>query len=161
MAIHPPEQRLWWNEPVERGEIVWIAIAFLWGVFMFLFMIWWHFTGQQNLSNEAYRIDPAVYAERTEAFAEQYTVREEGDRIAALEVSGPAPPRPSICRGSGLPMIRRRRASRSLGSEGRSPSTKKAPLDVPPRINVQRMPGGSELMIRSPPATEDSDAMPG
>jgi cytochrome c oxidase subunit 2 len=79
MAIHPPEQRLWWNEPVERGEIVWIAIAFLWGVFMFLFMIWWHFTGQQNLSNEAYRIDPAVFAERTEAFAEEYTVREEGD----------------------------------------------------------------------------------
>ena len=73
MAIHPPENRLWWNEPVERGEIVWIAIAFLWGVFMFLFMIWWHFTGTQNLSNEAYRIDPDVFAERTEAFAEQYS----------------------------------------------------------------------------------------
>ena len=67
MAIRPPEQRLWWNEPVERAELVWIAIAFLWGVFMFLFMIWWHFTGAQNLSNEAYRIDPARYAERTEA----------------------------------------------------------------------------------------------
>ena len=79
MAITPPEQRVWWNEPVERGEIVWIVIAFLWGVVMFCMMIWWHFTGQQNLSNEAYRIDPAVFAERTEAMAEQYTVREEGD----------------------------------------------------------------------------------
>ena len=34
---------------------------------------------QQNLSNEAYRIDPAVFAERTEAFAEEFTVGEEGD----------------------------------------------------------------------------------
>ena len=79
MAITPPEQRVWWNEPVERGEIVWIVIAFLWGVVMFCMMIWWHFTGQQNLSNEAYRIDPAVFAERTEAMAAEYTVREEGD----------------------------------------------------------------------------------
>lgn len=79
MAIHPPEARIWWKEPVARGEIVWIAIAFLWGVFMFVFMIWWHFTGQQNLSNEAYRIDPNRFAELTQAFAEQYTVREEGD----------------------------------------------------------------------------------
>lgn len=79
MSITPPEQRIWWNEPVERGEIVWIVIAFLWGVVMFVVMIWWHFTGPQNLSNEAYRIDAAVFAERTEAMAEQYTVREEGD----------------------------------------------------------------------------------
>ena len=68
MAIRPPEQRVWWNEPVERGEIIWIIIAFLWGVLMFCVMIWWHFTGQQNLSHEAYRIEPDVYAERTEAF---------------------------------------------------------------------------------------------
>jgi len=79
MAIHPPEQRIWWQEPVARGEIVWITIAFLWGVLMFCVMIWWHFTGQQNLSNEAYRVDPATYAERAEAAAEEHTVREEGD----------------------------------------------------------------------------------
>ena len=79
MAIRPPEQRVWWNEPIQRGEIIWIAIAFLWGVFMFLFMIWWHFTGQQNLSNEAYRVDPGRFAELTQAFADEHTVREEGD----------------------------------------------------------------------------------
>ncbi len=77
MAIHPPEQRIWWKEPIARGEIVWITIAFLWGVVMFFTMIYWHFTGEQNLSNEAYRIDPMVFTERTEAMAEQYTVRDE------------------------------------------------------------------------------------
>ena len=89
MAIRPPENRLWWNEPVAPGELLWIAIAFLWGVFMFLFMIWWHLSGGQRLSNEAYRIDPDVFAERTEAFADQHTVREEGD--TGLPVVHPPP----------------------------------------------------------------------
>ena len=79
MAIHSPEKRIWWNEPLDRKEIIWIAIAFTWGLVMFATMIVWHITGQQNLSNEAYRIDPEVYAERTEAMVEQYTVGEEGD----------------------------------------------------------------------------------
>ena len=32
-----------------------------------------------NLSNEAYRISPDAFAEKVEAFAAEYTVREEGD----------------------------------------------------------------------------------
>jgi cytochrome c oxidase subunit 2 len=79
MALTPPASKVWWNERIERGELVWIVIAFLWGVFMFGMMIWWHMEGKQNLSNEVYRIDPAVYEQRTEEFVEKYTVREEKD----------------------------------------------------------------------------------
>ena len=79
MAILPPENRIWWREPLHRMEIVWISIAFVWGLVMFGAMVYWHITGKQNLSNEAYRIDPEVYAERAEAMAAAYTVREEGD----------------------------------------------------------------------------------
>ena len=79
MAMTPPENRLWWNEPLDKVELAWIAIAFLWGLVMFSAMIYWHIVGEQNLSNEAYRIDPEVFAERTEAMVEAYTVREEGD----------------------------------------------------------------------------------
>lgn len=79
MAITPPKERLWWKEPLHTSEIVWITVAFLWGVVMFSAMIYWHIEGEQNLSNEAYRIDPQVFAERAEAMVEQYTVREEGD----------------------------------------------------------------------------------
>ncbi len=79
MAIHSPEKRIWWNEPLDRKEIGWIAAAFVWGLVMFGTMVVWHFTGQQNLSNEAYRIDPEVFAARAEAMTEKYTVREEGD----------------------------------------------------------------------------------
>ncbi len=77
MAITPPAQRIWWKEPIERVELIWVIIAFLWGMFMFFFMIAWHFIGQQNLNNEAYRITPAAYEEKVDAFAKKFTVREE------------------------------------------------------------------------------------
>jgi len=79
MAVQSPENRLWWKEPLDRMEIVWIAVAFLWGLIMFFAMIYWHLYGKQNLSNEAYRVRPEVYAAKVEAMAAQYTVREEGD----------------------------------------------------------------------------------
>jgi cytochrome c oxidase subunit II len=79
MAVTPPARRIWWNDPIERVELGWIFIALLWGLFMFGFMIAWHFIGQQNLSSEAYRIEPAVFQQRVEAFAERHKVREEQD----------------------------------------------------------------------------------
>ncbi|MFZ5789827.1 MAG: cytochrome C oxidase subunit II [Pseudomonadota bacterium] len=79
MAIHPPEDRLWWKLPVARAELVWIAVAFVWGLVMFFTMIYWHVGGKQNLSNEAYRIDPDVYAARAQAMVDQFQVREEAD----------------------------------------------------------------------------------
>ena len=77
MAVTPPAQKLWWNEPIERVELIWILIAFLWGLFMFGFMIAWHFIGQQNLNKEAYRIAPSNYEAKVEEFAKKHTVREE------------------------------------------------------------------------------------
>ncbi|MCW8835456.1 MAG: cytochrome C oxidase subunit II [Rhodospirillales bacterium] len=79
MAITPPANRLWWNEPVERTEALWIGIALLWAVIMFVMMPYWHIYGQQNLSTEAYKISPDAYTEKVEAFVEKYKIREEGD----------------------------------------------------------------------------------
>jgi cytochrome c oxidase subunit 2 len=79
MALTPPENRLWWKEPLAKMEVTWITIAFLWGIFMFAVMIYWHINGEQNLSNEAYKVNPETYGEKVEAEAEKYTVREEGD----------------------------------------------------------------------------------
>jgi len=77
MAITPPPQRIWWNEPIARFELVWTLIAFVWGLFMFGFMIAWHFIGGQNLNKEAYRITPSNYEAKVEEFAKKNTVREE------------------------------------------------------------------------------------
>jgi cytochrome c oxidase subunit 2 len=79
MAITSPENRLWFKEHIHRMEAIYIGLAFLWGLIMFFTMIYWHIYGEQNLSNEAYRIDPEIYGKKVEAFVEQYKVREEGD----------------------------------------------------------------------------------
>jgi len=78
MAITPPTERIWWKEPVHKIELTWIIVAFLWGLAMFFTMIWWHGFGQQNLSNEAYRIQPFKYAEKVDAMIAAHTVRQEG-----------------------------------------------------------------------------------
>lgn len=78
MSIHPPSERIWWKEPIAKTELVWISVSFLWGLVMFFMMIYWHAVGDQNISNEAYRITPEKFAERTEAMADKYTVRVEG-----------------------------------------------------------------------------------
>ncbi len=77
MSIAPPEQRIWWREPIHKVELGWIVIVFFWGLFMFFFMIAWHFIGNQNLSTETYRIQPSAYVAKVEAFAEKYQVGEE------------------------------------------------------------------------------------
>lgn len=87
MALTPPSNRVWWNEKIHRGELVWVLIAFVWGLFMFAMMVWWHMEGNQNLSNEVYRIHPPVFEERTEAFTEKYKVREEN----GIPVAKPPP----------------------------------------------------------------------
>ncbi len=62
MAITPPTERVWFKEPIARTEIVWVIIAFVWGLVMFSAMVYWHFEGEQNLSNEAYRTTPEAFA---------------------------------------------------------------------------------------------------
>ena len=36
MALTPPSARIWWREPVAKIELIWIAVAFLWGPVMLL-----------------------------------------------------------------------------------------------------------------------------
>ncbi|NQV43340.1 MAG: cytochrome C oxidase subunit II [Rhodospirillales bacterium] len=89
MALTPPENRLWWKERLHGIEITWITIAFLWGILMFGIMVYWHINGEQNLSNEAYRVNPDAYAEKVEAAAAEYTVRE--DETSGYPVVHPPP----------------------------------------------------------------------
>src|SRR5438552_6810384 len=65
--------------------------------------------------------------------------------MATLLVSGSAPPRPLICRGSGLPKMARITLSLIAGSPGRSLASRKTPLLVPPRMITARI--RSDLLI--------------
>jgi len=73
----PPSDRIWWNVPVGKQEIVWIGIALIWCLIMFFMMPYWHIYGKQNLSNEAYQTTPAKFQVEVDAMVEKYQVGEE------------------------------------------------------------------------------------
>ena len=78
-SILPPSNRLWWKESIDKTEWAWIAIAFFWGMVMFVMMIYWHINGKQNLSNEAYKTTTEAYAAKVEKFVAENTIRKETD----------------------------------------------------------------------------------
>ena len=88
-SILPPPKN-WWREPIASSEWFWIGTAFVWGMIMFVMMIYWHINGKQNLSNEAYKTTPEAYAAKAEKFIEANTVRKEtglnGDEIPVVKV---------------------------------------------------------------------------
>jgi len=88
MSIQPVAERFWWKIPMEREEFMWVIIAFVWCLFMFFMMPYWHVFGKQNLAHKAFKTDPAVYMKKAEALVAKYKVREESD----LKVPVIAPP---------------------------------------------------------------------
>jgi cytochrome c oxidase subunit 2 len=77
MSIQSPSERVWWKEPIERVELTWIVVGFLWGLVMFFMMIYWHGYGRQNMSNEAYKTTPEAFSAKAKEMADKYKVREE------------------------------------------------------------------------------------
>ena len=80
----------WATEPIERTEILWITIAGSWCLFMFVWMIAWHWIGNQNMANEAYKTTTDVYAQKVEDFTAKYTVRKDASD-PSLPVVAPPP----------------------------------------------------------------------
>ena len=76
-SFMPPADRVWWKVPVGRQELVWIAIALVWCIIMFLMMPLWHVYGKQNLSTEAYQTTPAKFSAKVEEMVGKYKVGEE------------------------------------------------------------------------------------
>lgn len=78
-AIQPPAQRIWWKQPLDKVELSWIIIAFVWCMVMFFMMPYWHVYGRQNLSNETYRVKPEMFQKAAQEMVDKYTVRTETD----------------------------------------------------------------------------------
>ena len=78
-AILPPPQKIWWKQPVDKVELIWITIAFIWCMVMFFMMPYWHVYGGQNLSPETYRVKPELFQRATQEMVDKYTVRTETD----------------------------------------------------------------------------------
>ena len=68
MTIHEPDKN--WFEWPHGHEKVWLGLAIGWCLIMSVMMPLWHMQGKQNISGEAYSVDPADFLERTEQFVE-------------------------------------------------------------------------------------------
>jgi cytochrome c oxidase subunit 2 len=79
-SLAPPKDRIWWNKPIDRSELMWITLVFVWGMVMTFMMPFWHVVGNQNLSTETYKTTPEKFMAETQAFVDEYTVRNEGPR---------------------------------------------------------------------------------
>lgn len=73
----PPSERNWWSTPIGKQEVIWIGIALVWCLIMFLMMPYWHIYGKQNLSNEAYQTTAAHYQVKVDEMVAEYQVGEE------------------------------------------------------------------------------------
>lgn len=71
-GLESPGQ-LWWK-PAHKTEKVWVAIAFVWCMVLFIMMPLWHWKGGQNPSGIRRRVEPAKFFARTQEFIKQYQV---------------------------------------------------------------------------------------
>ena len=79
----------WWREPIERTELIWIVLSFAWCLFMFGWMISWHWIGNQNMRNEAYKTTPEAFASKVADQLAKYAVRK--DDATGEDVVSPPP----------------------------------------------------------------------
>ena len=79
MSIQPVAERFWWKIPMDREEVIWVTVAFLWCLFMFFMMPYWHVFGKQNLAHAAVKTSAEAYMNKANAMVEKYKVREESD----------------------------------------------------------------------------------
>jgi cytochrome c oxidase subunit 2 len=85
MSIHTPPVD-WFKAP-QGGERLWIGLALVWCMVMFVAMPYWHFYGKQNSTGEGYRVEPRAFAERVAKFVETSQVGE----LQGIPIVQPAP----------------------------------------------------------------------
>jgi len=83
----PPSDRIWWNTPIGKQEIIWIGIALVWCLIMFFMMPYWHIYGKQNLSNEAYQTTAPRFQAKVDEMVTNYKV---GEMVGIPVVKPPA-----------------------------------------------------------------------
>ena len=146
-----PPAKNWATEPIERTEVIWILIALSYCMFAFFWMIAWHWIGNQNMANEAYKTLPETYAKKVEDFTAKYTIRQDASD-PSLPVVAPPP-------GSDVYLAASRFQWRPLVElqQGKSYRVHISSLDVdhgfslqPENINFQAYPGYEQVVTMTP-----------
>jgi cytochrome c oxidase subunit 2 len=99
--------RNWWSAPVGLDEIIWITIAFIWGIFMTFMMVYWYYAGDQNQTGESFRISAEAFEVKMDRMIEDYQVGEDhGYPIVAVPEGGDIYMQASQFQFSVIPKIR-------------------------------------------------------
>ncbi len=61
----------WFQQKIAKDERMWIFIAFLVCVFLFIWMIMWHVVGHQNPSNTTYKVTTTEFAKLHDAYVKK------------------------------------------------------------------------------------------
>lgn len=75
MSLTAPE-RVWWK-PLNWQEKLWVTVALVWCLVLFLMMPLWEIMGKQNNPVETYRVTPAQFLQKANQAIEKYKVGEE------------------------------------------------------------------------------------
>lgn len=70
MSLFSPAEG-WYNKKVSRDEKMWMVIALLLCISMFVWMIMWHVYGKQNPSSITYKTSTAEFSKLGEAYTKQ------------------------------------------------------------------------------------------
>lgn len=128
----------WWS-PLGRDERLWVLVALVWALSMFVMMqLIWPRIGQQNVDISTFRVDPAEYGRIVTEFVDANQVGERGG-IPVVEAE-PGDVYLQAARYQFRPILRLRR--------GQSYNLHLSSLDVqhgfsmqPDNINLQVLPG--------------------
>jgi cytochrome c oxidase subunit 2 len=85
MSIYQPEAD-WFKAP-QGAERLWVGLALVWCMVMFVAMPYWHFFGKQNSTGEGYRVAPQDFIARVQKFVETNKVGE----MNGIPIVQPAP----------------------------------------------------------------------
>lgn len=78
MSLFSPQDG-WYDKKVSKDEKMWMLIALVLCIIMFIWMIMWHVYGKQNPSNITYKTSTKEFAKLSEAYLQQNMVgTEEG-----------------------------------------------------------------------------------
>jgi cytochrome c oxidase subunit 2 len=76
MSVVPPESG-WWKQSLPKEEKMWVTIAIVWALVMFIMMPLWHVYGKQNPPTETYKVTPAEFEKSVNDFIAKYKVGED------------------------------------------------------------------------------------
>lgn len=70
MSLIAPSEG-WFQKKVAKDERMWILIAFVVCIFLFVWMVMWHVVGRQNPSNTTYKTNPTEFSNLHDAYVKK------------------------------------------------------------------------------------------